>query len=486
MTGPNNEAAASPRAQRGGRRKSAENRTVPADVFRQIPPHSIEAEQAVLGGVLINPDILNSLVEFLAAEDFYLPAHQAVYGAFLDLAGEVVPVPIDIATVSEHLKKHGRLEGVGGAPYIGELAHSSISTANVEYFAGIVRDRALSRALIGSCSDIIGRCHDPSAEVDALLDEAEQAVFSIANRRTGQTVRSLKDLLPEVIGDLTKRINRNEMMTGVPTEYRQLDLLTAGLQPSDLIIVAARPGMGKTAFALNLALRAAVWRNVPVAIFSLEMSTNQLTQRMICAWGKIDLGRVRNSCLDASDIQNLHAAHNALAAVPIFIDDSSPLNPLQLRARARRLKSQHNIGMVIVDYLQLMHSPRKWDSSREQEISEISRNLKALAKELNVPVIALSQLNRKIEDRSKGERRPQLSDLRESGAIEQDADLIMFIHNEAELLRKGEKRSRPPSDEVEIIIGKQRNGPTGEVKLMYIYRYTSFEEIAMHTPPENM
>ncbi len=446
-----------------------------ADILRHVPPHSVEAEQAVLGGVLIQSDALNSLIGSLAADDFYLPAHKFIYAAFLDLTA--ANAPVDLATVAAHLKSRSQLEGAGGAAYLAELAQSAISTANIEYFANMVRDKSLARSLIGSCTDIIGRCFDPSLAVNELLDESEQAVFAIANRTSGKTVKSAKELATSVFENLTTRMNRNEMVTGVPTRYAQLDSMTAGLQRSDLIIVAARPAMGKTAFVLNLAMRAAVHGGVPVVVYSLEMSMEQLMQRMLCAWGKVDLSKLRKNFLQDSDWQSLHNAAGVLSDAPIFIDDTPALSPLELRARTRRLKAEHKIGMVVVDYLQLMRSSRRVDS-RELEISEISRSLKALAKELDVPVVALSQLNRKVEERK--DKRPLLSDLRESGAIEQDADVIMFIYREAAYLPQGVERAA--MDPAEIIIGKQRNGPVGTVTLMYHPAYTAFEDIAPYTP----
>jgi replicative DNA helicase len=478
MTSLNNENAVPP-VRRGNGKKAAASEASIADALRQIPPHSVEAEQAVLGGVFIKPEALNSLIGNLSPDDFYLPAHRDIYTAFLDLSTS--SAPIDLATAAAHLKNHTKLESAGGAAYLAELMNSAISTANVEYFANMVREKSLARSLITSCSDIIGRCFDTTVPVNELLDESEQAVFAIANRTSGKTVRSAKELVTSVFEDLARRMDRNDMITGVPTKYTHLDMMTAGLQPSDLIIVAARPAMGKTAFVLNLAMRAAVWGNVPVVVYSLEMSMEQLMQRMLCAWGKVDLSRLRKNFLADSDWQSLHAAAGTLSAAPIFIDDTPALTPLELRARTRRLKAEHGIGMVVVDYLQLMRSARRVDS-RELEISEISRSLKALAKELNVPVIALSQLNRKVEERS--DKRPMLSDLRESGAIEQDADVIMFIYRDAAYLPKGVER--PAMDEAEIIIGKQRNGPVGTVRLMYIPSYTAFEDIAPHGPSEGM
>ncbi len=467
-----------PPVRRGSGKKAAESEASFSDVLRQIPPHSVEAEQAVLGGVFIKPDALNPLVGSLWPDDFYLPAHRDIYNAFLELSA--APAPIDLATVTARLKDHAKLENAGGAAYLAELMNAAISTANVEYFANMVRDKSLARSLITSCSDIIGRCFDTTIPVAELLDESEQAVFAIANRTAGKAVCSAEELVTSVFNDLVRRMDRNDMITGVPTRYADLDMKTAGLQPSDLIIIAARPSMGKTAFALNLAMRAAVWSNVPVAIYSLEMSMEQLMQRMLCVWGKVNLANLRKNFLTDGDWQNLHDAADKLSRAPIFIDDTPALTPLELRARTRRLQAEHGIGMVVVDYLQLMRSSRRVDS-RELEISEISRSLKALAKELKLPVIALSQLNRKLEERA--DKRPMLSDLRESGAIEQDADVIMFIHRDA-IYQKGVER--PAMDKAEIIIGKQRNGPVGTVDLMYIPAYTAFEDMAPYGPSEGM
>ena len=466
---------------RGGRQRSQKPETAAVDtagaLFRQVPPHSIEAEQALLGGVFLKPDAIYGLVSMLKEEDFYLPAHSSIYAAFVALFRK--SVPIDLITVSEYLRAVSQLETVGGAAYLAELAQSAISAANTEYYAGIVRDKSLVRSLIGSCTKIIGSCFDPVKEVQELLDESEQAVFAVTERTTGKTFKNSSELTESVFSELEARINRKESISGVRTWYTKLDGMTAGFQPSDLIIIAARPSMGKTAFALNLAMRAAVRGNVPVAIFSLEMSSESLMMRMLCAWGKVDLFKLRKNFLDDADWQGLHDAAAALTEAPIYIDDTPAISPLDLRARTRRLKMEKGVGLVVVDYLQLMSSSKKRVESREREISEISSNLKAMAKELQIPVIALSQLNRKLEERTRKERRPLLSDLRESGAIEQDADLILFIYREAAYLQAAE---RPPVDKAEIIIGKHRNGPVGTVELTYIPAYTSFEDMAVYDP----
>ena len=440
-----------------------------ADLLRRVPPHSVEAEQAVLGGVFLRYSVFHSLVDILGPDDFYLPAHQVLYAAFTELYRR--NAPIDLVSVAAYLKDKNQLEETGGAAYLAELARTVVSGANAEYYATIVRDKSLQRSLIGACSGIISNCFDSSREVGSLLDESEQAVFAISERTSGKVFKSSKELISSVFEELTRRMERNEVVTGVTTGYTRLDNMTAGLQPSDLVIVAARPSMGKTAFALNMAMRAAVQDDVPVAIYSLEMSMDQLMMRMLCAWGKVDLSHLRRGYLDDAEWARLYAAADVLGKAPLFIDDTPALSPLELRARTRRLKAESGVGMVMVDYLQLMRSARKTDS-REQEISDISRSLKALAKEMNIPVIALSQLNRKLEER--GDKRPLLSDLRESGAIEQDADVIMFIYRD-EVYNK--RPDNPAKGLAEIIIGKQRNGPVGTATLAYLPSYTAFEDL---------
>ena len=440
---------------------------VSENLLRNIPPHSVEAEQAVLGGVFLKPDSLYSIVDILQEEDFYLPAHRMIFAAFLALFSR--NAPIDLITVAEHLKSQSRLEEANGAVYLTELAGSIISAANAEYYANIVRDKSLARGLISACAEIISDSYEPAQDVRELLSETEQKIFTISQRSTSKTYATSRELTERVFAQIEARSKNNSSVTGVRTNYTDLDRMTAGLQPSDLIILAARPSMGKTAFALNLAMRAAIRESVPVVIYSLEMSMDQLLMRMLCAWGKVDLSRLMRNRLEDSDWTNLIDASSHFKNAPIYIDDTPSLTPLDMRARTRRLKMEKGVGLVIVDYLQLMRSARRTDS-RELEISDISRNLKAMAKELNVPVIALSQLNRKVEERK--DKRPLLSDLRESGAIEQDADIIMFIHREAAHMNPAD---RPPIDDAEIIIGKQRNGPVGSFTLRYASAFTAFE-----------
>lgn len=465
---PNSESAAAPHRSGGFQPKASRADKARDDLLRRVPPHSVEAEQAVLSGVYLRPDLLHEIVDQISENDFYLPAHRIIFRAFLDLYGRGVAV--DEVTVFDWLNDHGQLENVGGAVYLAELSRAVVSGANATHWARIVRDKSMQRALIDASAEIIANCYDSSRDVPALLDESEKAIFSISERANSKTFSSSGELVRSVFEALEARYLNKNATTGVSTGYMGLDRLTAGLQPSDLIIIAARPSMGKTAFALNLAMRSALSAGVTVAIFSLEMSKESLMDRMLCAWGRVDLSRVRKGYLDDEDWNKLSTAADTLARAKIFIDDTAALSPLALRARCRRLKAEHGLGLVMVDYLQLMHSSR--NDSRELEISDISRNLKALAKELKVPVIALSQLNRKLEERT--DKRPVLSDLRESGAIEQDADLIMFIHREDAYNKKADK---PKTGIAEIIIGKHRNGPTGVVQLYYRPQYTAFDDI---------
>ncbi|MGE4296675.1 MAG: replicative DNA helicase [Desulfovibrionaceae bacterium] len=452
-----------------GRRELDGAEKATADLLRKVPPHNAEAEQAVLGGIFLKNSIFHSLADSLASDDFYFPAHADIYEACLELYHQ--NAPLDLVTVADYLSGTGKLDDVGGAVYLAELAQATVSAANAEYYAKIVRDKALARELIDAAAEIISNCYDAGPEVEQLMDESEQAVFAITERATGSNYRSSKDIISQVFKDLEQRVNRNELVTGVNTGYHRLNELTAGFQPTDLIIIAARPSMGKTAFALNVAMRAAVMHQIPTAIFSLEMSTEQLMMRMLCAWGKVDLSRLRRGFLDDDDWMRLHDAANHLSLAPIFIDDTPALTTMELRARCRRLKAEKDLGLVLVDYLQLMRSSRRIDS-REQEISDISRTLKALAKEIHVPVLALSQLNRKVEERTN--KRPMLSDLRESGAIEQDADVIMFIYRDDVYNKRDDN---PKKGTAEIIIGKQRNGPTGDLDLAFLNYCTAFEEL---------
>ena len=452
---------------------------VSSDVLKKIPPQNLEAEQAVLGGILLKNAILFNLVDLVGEDDFYSPAHRFIFQAILDLSRQ--NAPIDLVSLAEALRMSGRLDEVGGPAYLAELTASTVSAANALHHAGIVREKAVQRKLISTALDIITRCYDGGQETEKLLDESEQAIFAIADARTTKGVHSSKELVTRVFEQIEKRMENKELVTGVPTGYYQFDEYTAGLQPSDLIIVAGRPSMGKTAFAMNMAMRAAVMHNVPTAIFSLEMSMEQIMQRMLCCWGKVDLAKLRRGRLDDEDWSRLYDAANHLSPAPIYVDDTAAITTMDLRARCRRLKSERGLGLIVVDYLQLMRASRNIDS-REQEISEISRSLKALAKELHVPVVALSQLNRKVEERA--DKRPMMSDLRESGAIEQDADVIIFLYRAAAYKKKEELT--PEDNVAEVIIGKQRNGPTGMVRLTFLKESTAFENLSDIPPPSEL
>lgn len=449
---------------------------VSSDLLRRLPPQNLEAEKAVLGGVLLKNSVLFSLIDLVNEDDFYSPVHKTIFQAFLDLSRK--NSAIDLVTLADELAKAGRLEEVGGPLYLAELAGSTVGAANALHHARIVREKSVQRRLIGAASDIITRCFEASQDVNQLLDESEQAIFAIADAKTVQGAKSSKELVATVFEQIEQRMESKELVTGVPTGYYQFDEYTAGLQPSDLIIIAGRPSMGKTAFALNVAMRSSAMHGVPTAIFSLEMSMEQLMQRMLCSWAKVDLSHLRRGRLDDGDWARLYEAANHLSPAPIFIDDTPALTTMEMRARCRRLKAEHGLGLIVVDYLQLMRASRNIDS-REQEISEISRSLKALAKELHVPVVALSQLNRKVEERS--DKRPMMSDLRESGAIEQDADVIIFLYRAAAYKRKEELT--PEDNVAEVIIGKQRNGPTGMVKLTFFKEFTAFENLSDIPPP---
>jgi replicative DNA helicase len=463
----------SPRHSKGKKREDGAEalERASAALSRNVPPQNLEAEQAVLGGVFLRNSLFHSLVDLVRSDDFYSPAHRIIFRTFETLYAQNAPV--DLITVSEQLSQTQELESVGGPVYLAELTNSPVSAANAMHHAAIVRDKAVARRLIEAASDIIGNCYE-SQDIEGLLDKSEQSIFQISDVRTKTTVHTSKDLVVRVFKELQKRVGHQALCTGTTTGYDKLDEMTAGMQNSDLIIVAGRPSMGKTAFALNLALNAAIKGETPTptAIFSLEMSMDQIMMRLLCCQGKVDLGSLRRGYLEDKDWADLYEAAEVLSNAPLFVDDTAALSTMELRARCRRLKSEHNLGLVVVDYLQLMRASRDIDS-REQEISDISRNLKALAKELHIPVIALSQLNRKVEERS--DKRPMLSDLRESGAIEQDADVIMFIYRD-EVYNK--KEGNPKAGIAEIIIGKQRNGPVGEVELHFLKNYSRFENLS--------
>jgi replicative DNA helicase len=441
------------------------------DRARRLPPQSLEAEESVLGGILIDNTALDRVVEMVQPDDFYRGAHRKIFRAMLELSERNEPA--DLITLSEALRQRGDLADVGGAAYLTELAERVPTAANVGHYARIVRDRAVLRGLIGAATEIAQRGYEATDDVRELLDRAEQAIFAIADREVHQAFTRIDGLISATYDTIEQLRKQKQGITGVPTGFADLDKLLAGLQPSDLVIVAARPSVGKTAFCLNIAVNAALdhHRSVGVAVFSLEMAREQLALRMLCSEAGADLAKVRTGHVSETELREIARAGSRLSSAPIYIDDTPALSVLELRAKARRLKRdpESRLGLVVVDYLQLMRSTESKDS-REQEISEISRSLKALAKELSVPVVALSQLNRKVEDRNPPI--PRLADLRESGAIEQDADVIAFIYREP----RGEQQVDVNGPEViEIHIAKQRNGPIGKVELIFRRECTRFE-----------
>ncbi len=437
---------------------------------RKLPPQHLEAEQSVLGGILIENYSINKVTEILKPDDFYRDSHRKIYEALISLSER--DEPADSITLTNELKNSGDLDSVGGASYVASLIDLVPTAANIEYYAKIVKEKAILRKLIQTSTDIITQSYEDRGDVEGFLDEAERAIFDISENRVRPSFFPIKDVVKDSFRILERLYEKKELVTGIPSGFKDLDRMTAGFQPSDLIIVAGRPSMGKTAFCLNLAQYAAIEKKTPIAIFSLEMSKEQLVIRMLCSEAHVEGTKLRSGFLSESDWPRLTIAAGNLSDAPIYIDDSAALTVLELRAKARRLKTERGgLGMIIVDYLQLMKG-RSRVESRQQEISEISRSLKALAKELNIPLIAVSQLSRKTEERTGN--RPQLSDLRESGAIEQDADLILFIYRD-EVYNKDP--DNPNRGKAEIIIGKQRNGPIGKVDLAFLDKFTSFKEL---------
>ena len=439
------------------------------NVTLRIPPHSVEAEQAVLGGVLIDNDAWDRIAGILTAAHFYRNDHRAVFDAVSGLCDE--GRPCDAVTVAERLDRDGQLESSGGLAYLAELAENTPSAANIVAYAEIVRERAVRRDLIRTSTEIAESAFRPQGRgaLD-LLDDAERRIFEIAERGSAGRRESvaIKDVLSEVMERIDELSRQENPITGVPTGFSDLDQLTAGLQRGDLVIVAGRPSMGKTAFAMNIVEEAAIRDKLSVVVFSMEMPAEQLTMRMLSSLGRIDQQKVRTGRLGHDDWPRLTSQVALLNDTNIFIVDESALTPSELHARCRRLKREHGVGLVVIDYLQLMYVPGTREN-RATEISEISRSLKALAKELMVPVIACSQLNRRLEERQN--KRPVMSDLRESGAIEQDADLILFIYRDEVYNEESKDKGK-----AEIIIGKQRNGPIGKVNLAFLGRYARFED----------
>jgi replicative DNA helicase len=435
----------------------------------RVPPQNVEAEQSLLGGALIDPESLNKIVDIVGPEDFYRQDHRRIFELMLNLYER--NEPIDIVTVSSLARDKGMLEAIGGVTHLNALVDLMPTSANITQYAKMVAEKGLVRDLIMIATEIVEKGYEADNDVDTYLDDAEKLIFDVSGRKFKPSFFSVKDLVMESVKTVERLYQKKQSVTGVATGFHELDKMTSGLQPSDLIIVAGRPSMGKTAFCLNIAQNVALTEDgsVPVGIFSLEMSKEQLVMRFLSSESEVEFSRLRTGTLLPAEWPRLAQAADALYKAPIFIDDSPSLGVMELRARARRLKKEHGLGLLIIDYLQLMRG-RTNTERREQEISEISRSLKALAKELSIPVIAISQLNRMVEQRE--DKKPRLADLRESGAIEQDADLIMFIYRD-EVYNKDTNLKGI----AEIIIGKQRNGPTGEVEMAFLDKYTAFRNL---------
>lgn len=440
----------------------------------KLPPQSLEAEQAVLGALLVNPDSISTVLEYVRPEKFYKQAHKFIFQAVLDLFDQNEPV--DIVTISEYLRDIGQLDAVGGRTYINDLALSVVTTANVEYHAKKVAEKAVLRDLIKAGTAIVAESYE-EINIEKAIDFAEKLIFKIGQQRDARELTHIRDIVSESFNRIEERYENKDELLGLSSGFYDLDSLTAGFQKSDLIILAARPSMGKTSFCLNLAAEAAVRKRVPVAMFSLEMAKEQLVQRLLCAEAEIDAQRIRTGHMQMDDWTKLSTAMARLAPAPMYIDDTPAISVMEVRSKARKLKYEHpNLGLIVIDYLQLMEGDNKSRGDRVQEISTISRGLKSLAREINVPVIALSQLSRAVEQRQN--KKPMLSDLRESGSIEQDADIVMFIYRDEyyhpELIEK--------KGEAEVIIAKQRNGPVGSVNLIFQPNITKFKNPARPVP----
>jgi len=435
--------------------------------LEKLPPQNIEAEMAVLGSMLIDEQAISVAIESLDKNSFYKESHNKIFEAILDLFD--TNKAVDIITLAEELKRKGTLDYIGGQSYLASLVNSVATTANIGYYVNIVKEKNTLRSLISNATKIISTCYETEGDIDEIVDDAERLIFEVRDKKPRGGYLQLKEIIKDSIENIDRLYQNKAHVTGVPTGFIDFDVKSAGLQFSDLIIVAGRPSMGKSAFALGIAEYAGVIEKIPLAVFSLEMSKEQLVQRLLCSHAKVDAHKVRTGYLSTSDWPRLTAAAGKLSEAPIFIDDTPAVSIMELRAKARRLKAQHNIQMIILDYLQLMRGSSNIEN-RQQEISDISRGLKALARELNIPVIGISQLSRAVELRT--DHRPQLSDLRESGAIEQDADVVILI------LREEYYNPTPDNEGVaEIIIAKQRNGPVGSLKLAFIKEYTRFENL---------
>ena len=434
----------------------------------RVPPQNIEAEQAVLGAMLIKKEAIIAVQEILLPDDFYREAHRIVYEAMLELSGN--DEAVDLVTLTEQLRKSEKLEKIGGLPFITQLANAVPTAANGTYHAKIVKEKAELRNLINAATEIAGAAYEDTDNVENIMDEAEKKILAVANRQNGGAFESMKSIVMRTFERINVLYESKGGLTGISSGFKDLDTLTAGLQKSDLILVAARPSMGKTAFTLNIASYVGLHGH-SVAFFSLEMSKEQLMQRMLCSEGGIDASRLRTGQLDEGEWNHLVETADKLSRAPIYIDDTAGITVMDLRSKARRLKAEHGLDLIIIDYLQLMQGrPSKNSDNRQQEISEISRSLKALARELDVPVIALSQLSRSVESRQV--KKPMLSDLRESGSLEQDADIVMFLYREDYYDKDTENKNI-----TEIIVAKHRNGPVDSISLFFQKEFTKFRDL---------
>jgi len=439
------------------------------------PPQNVSAEQAALGSMLLQEDAILHSVDILRPEDFYKKSHQIIFKCVLELFEKSRAV--DLVTLTEELNRINLLEEIGGVTYLTNLINSVPTAANIEYYVKIIEEKSILRNLISNATKIISMGYEEKEDAKILLDKAEHLVFEVSERNLGQSFVPIKEILQDSFEKIENLYHRGELITGVPSGFDEFDDITTGFQPSELIVIAGRPGMGKTAFCMSVAQYIAVSKNIPVALFSLEMSKSQLVQRMLCSEARVDAHNLRKGRLAESDWPTLSMAAGRLSSAPIFIDDTAGITCLEIKAKARRLKAQANLGLIIIDYLQLIASSGRVEN-RQQEISEISRSLKGLARELNIPVIAVSQLSRAVEQRT--ERRPRLSDLRESGAIEQDADLVVFLYREEYYKLKTDRKGI-----AEVIISKQRNGPTGQIDLAFVKEYAKFENLTRIPEGEN-
>ncbi len=460
--------------------RSKYKEVTPAPEYGKVPPQAIELEETVLGAIMLEKDALIAILDLLKPESFYKESHQKIYSSIMKLSME--EKPIDILTVTEELKKAKVLDSVGGAFYITRLTSRVSSAAHIEYHARIIAQKFIQRELIRISTEIQNRSYDESSDVDDLLDYSEKELFNIAEGNIKKETLKINILIKEAINQIEEAGKREDNLSGIPSGFTKIDRITSGWQNSDLIIIAARPSMGKTAFVLSMTRNMAIEHNCPVAVFSLEMSSVQLVNRLIVSETKLPSERIRNGKLHDYEWEQLEIKIKNLVDAPVFIDDTPAISIYELRAKCRRLKLQHDIGIIIIDYLQLMSGTSDTRGNREQEVSMISRSLKAIAKELNVPIIALSQLNRAVETRG-GTKRPQLSDLRESGAIEQDADMVLFIHRPEYYGFHEDEEGNSNAGIAEIIIAKHRNGRTGNVKLKFQSDSASFTELEDELQP---